>query len=233
MRSLYNDYFDRFDVRSTTNTHLQTFVQKVFFMMFIGLGVTALISFITLQTPALLKIAINFSWILFFAEIGIVFYLAGSITRMNPQKAYSWFLGYSALNGVALSPIFLIYTGASISSAFLISGGMFGAMALWGATTKKDLTSLGALLFMGLIGIMIASIVNIFLHNSGLQLIISYAGVAIFTGLTAWDTQRIKQLYYSNLGRGSLAVLGALQLYLDFINLFMHVLFILGGRKSE
>jgi hypothetical protein len=164
-------------------------------------------------------------------ELVLVFYLARSFTRMKPDTVLGWFLFYSALNGLVFSPIFLVYTSSSIASAFFIAAGMFGAMALWGLSTKKDLTSVGSLAFMGLIGIIIASLVNLFMQSSALQLWISYIGVGVFIGLTAWDAQKIKRMAQAGAGGGA-AVMGALALYLDFINLFLHLLYILGGRRD-
>lgn len=218
--------------QTTTNDMVQSYVTHVFMLMGIGLGLTALVASFTFSSPVLFAFAIKFRFILFIAEIGMVFYLASRVTRMSPNKALIIFLGYSALNGVTLSPIFYVYTKTAITQAFGISAGMFAFMALWGLTTKKDLTSLGSLCYMGLFGIILASVFNLFFGNSGFQLIISYVSVGVFIGLTAWDAQKIKGYALAGEMKKNLAVLGALQLYLDFINLFIHILYILGGRRN-
>jgi len=208
-----------------------TFMTRVFSIMGVGLALTAIVSLVTMNIPELLNFAVSYRTFLFIAEIGIVIYLASRVTKMPPQTALLWFLGYAALNGLTLTPFVLIFAKATVASAFFISSAMFGGMALWGATTKKDLSSIGSIAFMGLFGIIIASIVNIFLRSSGMQMIISYVGVAVFTGLTAYDVQKLKRLAHSNHSIGGLAIMGALTLYLDFINLFIMTLSILGGNR--
>jgi FtsH-binding integral membrane protein len=153
---------------------------------------------------------------------------------MSVQAAQTTFWGYAALMGVSLAPFLLLYTGASVAQVFFITAAMFGGMSLWGYTTKRDLTGFGSFLFMGLIGIIIASLVGMFFQSSMLQFIISVAGVLIFTGLTAYDTQKIKEMYSPNMdgtlaGRG--AIMGALSLYLDFINLFIMLMRLMGDRR--
>ena len=173
-------------------------------------------------------------WVLMLAPLGIVFYMSFGIAKMSASKAQSVFWVFAALMGASLSSIFLVYTGASITRVFFITAGTFGAMSIYGYTTKKDLTKLGSFLFMGLIGIIIASLVNIFLKSSMMYFIISIIGVLVFVGLTAYDTQKIKNMYLaSDSGElmGKKAVMGALTLYLDFINLFIMLLILFGQRR--
>jgi len=224
-RSSYMQSYSKVDVD-------HTYLTKIFYLMATGLFISAITSFITLNNNALLSFAYNSRWFLFIGEIAVVFYLSKNIQNLEYQTALIYFFSYSAINGITLSPMLYAFSKSSITSAFLITAGMFNFMAFWGATTKKDLSSMGSIATMGLIGILIASVVNLFLHNSGMQLIISYIAVAVFTGLTAWDVQKLKQLSYSG-GHKNLAVMGALQLYLDFINLFINVLFILNGSNND
>jgi uncharacterized protein len=196
-----------------------------------GLALTALVSVFTVSSPALLQ-AIFGNRMLFYAlilgELGLVVGLSGAINRISASTASLLFLAYAALNGVTLSAVFLAYTSASLASTFLVTSAMFGTMSLFGYLTKSDLTSWGSFLFMGLIGIVIASFVNIFLHSSMLHWVASVCGVIVFTGLTAYDTQRISRMGSAG-GKG--AVLGALTLYLDFINMFLVMLRLTGDRR--
>jgi hypothetical protein len=173
-------------------------------------------------------------WVLILAPLGLVMVMSFGINRLSPTTALTLFFVYAGLLGLSLSTIFLVYTGASITRVFFISAATFGAMSLYGYTTQRDLTGFGSFLFMGLIGIVIASLVNIFLHSSGLDWVISVLGVLIFTGLTAYDTQNIKEMY-SPMDDGTVAgrkaVMGALRLYLDFINLFLMMLRLFGDRR--
>jgi hypothetical protein len=213
------------------------FLQKVYGWMCVGLGITATVAYGVASSPAVLQ-AIVANKFLFFglvvAELGLVFYLSARVSRLAPGTAAGLFLLYSALNGVTLAFIFLAYTGASIATTFLVTAGMFGALALYGSTTRRSLAGVGQFVFMGLIGVLLASVVGMFWHNSGLQFVISVVGVIVFTGLTAWDAQRLKQMAaVTPEGQvGSYAVVGALALYLDFINLFLFLLRFLGGRRD-
>ncbi len=214
------------------------FLLRVYNWMGSGLALTGLVAWYVSQTPSIYMVIIG-NPIIFFgliiAELGAVFYLAARIQHMSAQRAMVVFLGYAVLNGFTFSTIFLAYTASSITSAFVVTAGTFGAMSLYGATTKKDLTSWGSFLFMGLIGIIIASVVNIFLNSSAIYWITTYAGVLIFTGLTAYDTQMIiKMNIIGNEGTDEdtkEAISGALKLYLDFINLFLMMLRIMGTRR--
>jgi len=173
-------------------------------------------------------------WVVMLAPLGVVFYMSFGIKKMSAAKAQGTFWIFAALMGASLSSIFLIYTGASITRVFFITAGTFGAMSIYGYTTKKDLTKLGSFLMMGLFGIIIASIVNIFMKSTMMYYVISIIGVLIFVGLTAYDTQKIKNMYLvSDSGEmmGKKAVMGALTLYLDFINLFIMLLRLFGQRR--
>ncbi len=175
------------------------------------------------------------SWVLMLVTLGMVFFLSFRISKMSVGAAQTTFWAYGALLGVTLSSIFLIYTMTSITQVFIITAGTFGAMSLWGYTTKRDLTGMGSFLFMGLIGIILASIVGIFWHSSALQFAISVLGVLIFTGLTAYDTQSIKEMYYvgdDGTVAGRKAIMGALRLYLDFVNLFLMLLRLFGQGRN-
>jgi len=173
-------------------------------------------------------------WIVMLAPLGVVLYMSFGIRKMSAAKAHGTFWVFAALMGASLSSIFLVYTGTSITRVFFITAGTFGAMSIYGYTTKRDLTRLGSFLMMGLIGIIIASIVNIFMKSSMMYFVISIIGVLVFVGLTAYDTQKIKNMYLvSDTGEvmGKKAVMGALTLYLDFINLFIMLLRLFGQRR--
>ena len=178
--------------------------------------------------------ASGLKWVLMLAPLGVVFYMSFGIAKMSASKAQTTFWVFAALMGASLSSIFLLYTGASITRVFFITSGTFGAMSIYGYTTKKDLTKLGSFLMMGLFGIIIASIVNIFMKSSMMYFVISILGVLIFVGLTAYDTQKIKNMYLSSDSgelMGKKAVMGALTLYLDSINLFIMLLRLFGQRR--
>ncbi|WP_243439187.1 Bax inhibitor-1/YccA family protein [Fundidesulfovibrio soli] len=218
---------------------LNAFMRGVYGWMAAGLGLTAVVAVMVASSPSLLKIVFNpvVLIVLILAELGLVVGLSARINRMAAGTATGLFMAYSALNGVTLSSIFLAYTATSITSAFAVSAGMFLAMSVYGMVTKRDLTSLGSFMFMGLIGIIIASLVNIFLQSSAMAFIINCVGVLVFTGLTAYDTQRLKDMGAAApmgdataLRRGS--ILGALTLYLDFINLFLIMLRFFGGNRD-
>ena len=190
--------------------------------------ITALTSFgqTVLSGPAMM--------VLMFGTLGLVFFISYRIQRLQFTTALTLFMVYAALLGVTLTPIFLVYTGASVTRVFFISAASFGALSLYGYTTTRDLSPVGSFMIMGLFGIIIASLVNIFLKSSGLDWAISLIGIVVFAGLTAWDTQRIKEMYSSMDDAGTLgrkAVMGALSLYLDFINLFMMMLRVFGDRR--
>lgn len=215
------------------------FLAKVFNLMTLGLALTGIIAYITANTGlAAAIIGTPLFFVLIIAELGLVFYLSARVEKIQASTASALFIGYSIMNGLTLSVIFLAYTGSSIASTFFITAGMFGAMAIYGLVTKRDLSGLGSFLFMGLIGIIIASIVNIFLQSSSVHWAISFLGVLIFTGLTAYDVQKIKRIGEEGImAQGDEvvrkgAVMGALALYLDFINLFLMLLRFFGGSRD-
>ncbi len=215
------------------------FLAKVFNWMAAGLGITGLIAYLTAHTGlARAIIGGPVFFVLIIAELGLVFYLSARIEKIQASTATGLFVGYSVLNGLTLSTIFLAYTSSSIAGTFFITAGMFGAMAMYGLVTKRDLSGWGSFLFMGLIGIILASLVNIFLQSSSMYWIISLIGVFIFTGLTAYDVQKIKRMGeagimsqgHEAIRKGS--IMGALALYLDFINLFLMLLRFFGGSRD-
>ena len=212
----------------------RSFIRSVYAWMFGGLILTALAALWVVSSPAMQQLIFTtpLRWVLLFAELGLVFYLSLRITKMSAGTAASVFLVFSLLNGLTLSSIFFVYTAGDISLAFFTAAGMFGAMSVYGMVTKRDLTSWGSFFFMGLIGIVMASVVNIFLRSSALTWTVSILGVFIFLGLTAYDNQKLKAYATSPTLRENLAVIGALSLYLDFINLFLFMLRIFGGRRN-
>jgi FtsH-binding integral membrane protein len=215
---------------------LRQYMLKIYNYMASGLALTGIVAYTAAASGFYASIAHTpLFWVILLAPLGIVFWLSMGISRMNAGTAQALFWVYSALMGLSLAGIFLVYTGASIARVFFITGGTFAAMSLYGYTTKRDLTQFGSFLIMGLIGIIIASLVNMFIASSALQFAISVIGVLVFVGLTAWDTQRIKEMYVaSDDGQtaGKKAVMGALQLYLDFINLFVMLLQLFGQRRD-
>ena len=213
------------------------FLSRVYGWMFVGLLVTAVIAFAVGSSPAIIGIIFAnrlVFWALIIAQLGLVFYLSARVEKVAPVTAAALFVLYSALVGVTSSVILLLYTGASIASTFIITAGMFGATAVFGTVTRRSLAGIGQFLFMGLIGLILASIVGFFWHSDALQFVISVVGVLVFTGLTAWDAQRLKQMAVALPdGRvGAYAVVGALSLYLDFINLFFFLLRFTGNRRD-
>lgn len=210
-------------------------MKRVYLKMFLGLLVTALVSFFCAGSPAVLSFYAQHSWLiwgLFIAELVLVFAISGGISRMQSSTATALFFLFAVINGLALFPIFLVYTHVSIAKTFFITAGTFGAMSIYGYFTTKDLTRWGSFLMMALIGLIICTVINIFWANSTFDWIISGLGVLIFVGLTAWDTQKIKQWAAAAPfeATGKLATLGALSLYLDFINLFLYLLRFFGNR---
>jgi uncharacterized protein len=209
-------------------------VRQVYAWMGVGLAITAFMALVTLSSPLLFN-AIAGNRLVFFGmmigELALVFTLSGAISRLSASVATLLFVAYSALNGVTLSVVALVYTANSIASTFVITAGMFGAMSIYGYMTRRDLTSWGSFLFMGLIGVVIASVVNIFVGSSAVSWVISGIGVLVFTGLTAYDTWKIKEMAVQGTEGRKPAILGALTLYLDFINLFLMLLRFTGDRR--
>jgi uncharacterized protein len=222
------------DGTTTIDAGLRAYMLRVYNYMATGVGLTGLVAMLTYQFtgPDLLQSPLM--WVFMLAPLGLVFYISARINTMSAETARRWFFIYAALVGVSLSTIFHIYTSSSITRVFFISAATFGALSLWGYTTRRDLSGFGTFLFMGLIGIIIASLVNLFLRSTGLDWMISIIGVGVFAGLTAYDTQRIKSMYDrgdDDASMGRKAVTGALSLYLNFINLFMMMLRLMGGRR--
>jgi uncharacterized protein len=223
---------------------LRTYMLKVYNLMALGLLITGLASFGTWQLAVdngqltALGTALYASplrWVVMLAPLGMVFFLSYRINKMSVAAAQTAFWVYAGLMGLSLSSIFLVYTGQSIVQTFFVTAASFGALSLYGYTTKRDLTAMGSFLIMGLFGLIIASVVNIFLASSALSFAVSVLGVLIFAGLTAYDTQKIKEMYFDGddaAVMGRKAIMGALTLYLDFINLFMFMLQFLGNRNN-
>ena len=234
-----------YDVDSLRNkdyamsTAFPALMRKVFVWMTLALAITGLTAYGVATSPAILSLIFS-SKVTFFgliiAEFALVFAISGAINRLSLSTATMLFILYSVINGATLSSIFFAFSVATISKVFFITAGTFGAMALVGYTTKTDLTSMGKLMFMALLGIIIASVVNMFVASSGLDLILSYVGVLVFVGLTAYDTQKIKQMCQAapdaSESTQKLALIGALSLYLDFINLFLYLLRIFGNNRD-
>ncbi len=220
-----------------TADRVSAFLWKVYGWMAVGLGLTALVAFAVAGSPDLLRVLIGNRLVFFalvIAELGLVFFMSARADRLAPGTAAGLFALYSALNGVTLSVILLAYTGESVTMTFVVTAGMFGALALFGSTTKRSLAGAGQFFMMGLVGLILASIIGMFWHNDALQFLISVVGVIVFTGLTAWDAQRLKQMALAlPAGQvGAYAVVGALSLYLDFINLFLMLLRFTGSRRD-
>jgi len=220
----------------------KTFMSGVFMWMFLALGITAVTAWLFASSQELITLLYKpeggmsiTGWIVMLAPLGLVLWMSAGFQRMSASAMVLIFILFSVLLGASLSSIFLIYTGASIVKTFVITAGMFGTMAVVGYTTKTDLTKFGSLMFMGLIGIIIASVVNMFMRSGTMDYIISFIGVLVFTGLTAYDVQKLKRIG-SNVeleseGARKLTIMGALTLYLDFINLFLFLLRFFGNRK--
>lgn len=214
-------------------------MRKVYTWMALALIITGVVSYGIFSTPSIRILYLNnpaMMWVPLFVELGIVIYLSARLHKISLTTATTWFVIYSVLNGITLAPIFFVYTGTSIAKAFFITAGTFGAMAFVGATTKKDLTGLGGILLMVLLGGIIAMVVNIFLKSTMFDFILSCIMVVLFAGLTAWDSQQIKQylLMAPDTGETSqkIALSGALNLYLDFINLFLYLLRFFGNSRD-
>ena len=222
-----------------TDEGLRSFMLSVYNYMGLGLAITGLVALAVASTPALYVpiFTTPLKWVVMLAPLGFVFFLSARIQTMSASAAQITFWVFAAVMGISMASIFLVFTGESIARVFFITAATFGAVSLYGYTTKRDLTAMGSFLFMGLIGIVIASLVNIFVGSSALQFAISVIGVLVFTGLTAWDTQRLKNEYLGGLQMGGelvakVAIMGALSLYLNFINLFVMLLQLFGNQRS-
>lgn len=215
---------------------LRQYMLRIYNYMASGLALTGIVAYVAAASGFYYSIVgTPLMWLVMLAPLGLVFWLSMGINRMSAGTAQLLFWVYSGLMGLSLAGIFLVFTGASIARVFFITAGTFAAMSLYGYTTRRDLTQFGSFLMMGLIGIIIASLVNMFIASSALQFAISVIGVIVFVGLTAWDTQSIKEMYVaSDDGQlaGKKAIMGALRLYLDFINLFVMLLQLFGQRRD-
>lgn len=244
----YRDPFATAQLKAASyDMGLRAYMLKIYNYMASALVLTGLVAMFTANSDAMLSLLYKtneagqlagmsgFGWLVAFAPLGLVMWLGFGINRLSASAAQGIFWAYSAIMGLSLSSILIMYTGESVARTFFITAGTFGAMSLYGYTTKKDLTGMGSFLIMGLFGLIIASIVNIFLQSSGLQFALSVIGVLIFVGLTAYDTQKIKGMYYQVAGNSEAmakaSVMGALNLYMDFINIFIYLLRFFGDRK--
>ena len=230
----------------TYDAGLRAHMLRVYNYMAGALALTGITAYVFASTPALLNTIYQVNaqgalqptiagWVVLLAPLALVFFLSFRIQHMSQSAAQLTFWGYAALVGASLASIFVVYTNASIATTFFVTAATFGSMSLYGYTTKRDLSGFGNFLFMGLIGILIASLVNIWLQSAMMTFVVSVLGVLIFTGLTAWDTQKIKQTYYA-IGHdtaliGKAAIMGALSLYLDFLNIFLFLLRFMGDRR--
>jgi FtsH-binding integral membrane protein len=226
---------------------LRAYMLRVYNYMLVGLGLTGGVAWLTANSPLINVfydqvqtangVAIHpnmLGWVAMFAPLGLVLFLSMRIQKMSFATAQMTFWGYAAVMGVSLSTILLLYTGTSVAMTFFVTAGTFGAMSLYGYTTGRDLTGMGSFLMMGLIGLIIASVVGMFFQSSQLQFVISVVGVLIFTGLTAYDSQNIKNMYYvgdDGEMAGKKAIMGSLRLYLDFVNLFLFLMRFMGNRR--
>ena len=237
------NYQSRVQAGEMIDQGLRAYMLKVYNLMALGLAITGVAAYLSFQfafangelTAFGQAIYVSpLKWVVILAPLALVFFLSFRINTMTVAAAQTTFAVYAALVGLSLSSIFLIYTGQSVVQTFFVTAASFGALSLYGYTTKRDLSAMGSFLMMGLFGLIIASLVNIFLASSAVQFAISVLGVLIFAGLTAYDTQRIKELYFEAddvAVAGRKAIMGALTLYLDFLNLFMFLLQFMGNRR--
>ncbi|MBF0112831.1 MAG: Bax inhibitor-1/YccA family protein [Desulfamplus sp.] len=232
--------YSSFD-NSKSLVRVNSFIRSVYNWMAVGLALTAFTSYYVASTPALLQLIFGNQLIFFgliIGELAMVFYLSAKVQQMSASTATGLFIAYSVLNGATLAFIFLVYSGSSIASTFVVCALTFASCSVYGMVTKRDLTSMGGFMMMGLIGIIIASLINMFFQSSAMSMIISYVGVLVFVGLTAYDTQKLKEMALTQpaditdamVRKG--AIMGALTLYLDFINLFLMLLRIFGSSRD-
>lgn len=234
-------------INSRTGDMSRVFIARVFAWMFVALGVSALFAFVAASNPQVLSYMFSettgkmniLGWLVMLAPLGFVILMSFGFERLSAPAITGLFMLYAAVNGISLSFILLAFTAKSLIGCFVSSAAMFGVMAVMGYTTKQDLTSFGRIMIMGLVGILIASLINLFLHNGTMDYIISFIGVLVFTGLTAYDVQKLKQIGAGVSFEGGatatvskLAIIGALNLYLDFINIFIFMLRLFGGRRD-
>ena len=235
----YNNYSFTRETNTYYDQGLRVYMLSIYRNMSMALGISALIAYIVGSSSqiAMMLFSTPLAYLVMFAPLIYVFFFSRNLMNMDRAQAMLHLGIFAALNGLSLGSIFLVYTTASIAKTFFITASTFGAMSLYGYSTKKDLTSLGSFAYMGLIGLVIAGLINLFLRSPALDFAISFIGVGIFIVLTAWDTQKLKSIYYAmngnNARAGNIAVYGALTLYLDFINLFIMLLHFFGIRRSD
>jgi FtsH-binding integral membrane protein len=223
-------------IGDASGERVTAFLRAVYARMFVGLAITAVIASVVASTPVFVE-AVASNRLLFVAalvaELGVVLYLSARVQKLTPNAATILFVLYAALNGVTLSVLTLAYSGSSIAATFVVTAGMFGALAVFGSTTKRSLAGAAQFFYMGLIGLVLASLLRLFWRSDALEFLVSVVGVIVFTGLTAWDAQRLKQMAAGPQAvNGSYAIMGALSLYLNFINLFLILLRFQGGRRT-
>ncbi|MBU6184652.1 MAG: Bax inhibitor-1/YccA family protein [Rickettsiales bacterium] len=235
----YNNYSFTREANTYHDQGLRVYMLSIYQNMSMALSISALVAYIVGSSSqiAMILFSTPLAYLVMFAPLIYVFFFSRNLMSMDRAQAMLHLGIFAALNGLSLGSIFLVYTSASIVKTFFITASTFGAMSIYGHTTRKDLTSLGLFAYMGLIGLVIASLINIFLRSAALDFAVSFIGVGIFTVLTAWDTQKLKSIYYAMNGNtaraGNIAVYGALTLYLDFINLFIMLLHFFGIRRSD
>jgi uncharacterized protein len=208
------------------------FMAGVYRWMTLGLGITGVVALYMASNPQLLAQVWNYKWVLLIAQLGLVLVLSAGASRLSFGTAAVLFLAYAALTGVTFGTLFYAYTTGSIASAFLVTAGSFAALSVYGTVTKRDLSAWGTFLFIGLVGVVLASIAQIWLHSPALNFVVGCAGVVVFAGLTAYDTQKLRNFALQGGGIAALSIVGALTLYLDFINLFLSLLRVFGGRRN-
>ncbi len=234
---------NNFDPITRTSAHaleidagLRTYMQRVYNFMALGLSITGITAYLTAQSPEMMQLIFGtpLRYLVLFGPLLMVFFLSARIGKMTFASAQTLFWAFASVLGLSLASIFLLYTGESIAKVFFITAGMFAGTSLYGYTTQRDLSKFGSFLFMALLGIIIASVVNMFMHSGPMQFAISVLSVLIFTGLTAYDTQMIKEIYYANDDSetsGKKALFGALRLYMNFLNMFLALLQLFGNRR--
>ena len=229
--------FPRAIERAEVDEGLRSYMLRVYNYMASGLALTGIVAYLVSQSPQAMHAIFGtpLYWLVVFAPLGLVFFLSARITRMQPATAQALYWVYAAAMGLSMSFIFVMYTGDSIARVFFISAGSFAGLSLYGYTTRRDLSAFASFLMVGLIGIILAGLVNLFLHSTGLQFALSVIGVLVFAGLTAYDTQSIKELYFAGDDDGVAtrkSIMGALRLYLDFLNLFLLLLQLFGNQRN-
>lgn len=232
---MYPDSISNISTAARLDEGLRQFMLGVYNNMALGLGISALVAFFVGTNPALLGLFFSGpqKWLVILAPLAVVFFLSFKISSMSSAAARGWFFSYAGLVGLSLATIFAVYKMGSIANAFFSTTAMFGLMSIWGHTTQRDLTKMGSFLMMGLLGLVAASLINLFLASSALAFAVSLISVVVFAGLTAYDVQQLKEIYYSIDGedRERAGVMGALSLYLNFINIFISMLQLFGDRK--